>query len=156
MQKTLEKYRSKKKNGGFTLVELIIVIAIMAALVAVLAPQYIQYVNKSRTTADQSTADSILSACRVESTEEGITDDFSVEWNGNNGTLTVTSATSAVQTKVVDDLKKSLSITFGSGTSANVATLTAKTQGTKANTYKVAFDKDNGTVKVDDTNKGWW
>ena len=38
----------RKHNKGFSLVELIIVIAIMAILVAVLAPQYIKYVAKSR------------------------------------------------------------------------------------------------------------
>jgi type IV pilus assembly protein PilA len=35
----------KKNNKGFTLVELIIVIAIIAVLAAVIAPQYIKYVN---------------------------------------------------------------------------------------------------------------
>ena len=38
----------KKKNSGFTLVELIIVIAILGVLMAVLIPQYIQYVEKAR------------------------------------------------------------------------------------------------------------
>ncbi len=37
-----------KNNSGFSLVELIIVIAIMAVLVGLLAPQYIKYVEKSR------------------------------------------------------------------------------------------------------------
>lgn len=38
----------KKKNAGFTLVETIVVIAILGVLMAVLVPQYIQYVEKSR------------------------------------------------------------------------------------------------------------
>ena len=38
--------KKKMDNKGFSLVELIIVIAIMVILVAVLAPQYLKYVEK--------------------------------------------------------------------------------------------------------------
>lgn len=48
MKKTME----KRENGGFSLVELIIVIAIMAVLVGVLIPQYLSYVHKARVAAD--------------------------------------------------------------------------------------------------------
>ena len=44
--------KKKMNNKGFSLVELIIVIAIMAVLVAVLAPQYIKFVEKSRESTD--------------------------------------------------------------------------------------------------------
>lgn len=39
-------------NKGFSLIELIIVIAIMAVLVGILAPQFISYMHKSRVAAD--------------------------------------------------------------------------------------------------------
>ena len=42
----------KNMNKGFSLVELIIVIAIMAVLVGVLAPQFIKYVESSRQSTD--------------------------------------------------------------------------------------------------------
>ena len=48
----MKKFR--KNNKGFTLVELIIVVAIIAVLSAVLVPQYIQYVEKSRIGVDES------------------------------------------------------------------------------------------------------
>lgn len=54
-----------KNNKGFSLVELIIVIAIMAVLVGVLAPTYLQYVEKSKKSNDVSTVDSIINAIEI-------------------------------------------------------------------------------------------
>lgn len=54
--------RGEKKNGGFSLVEMIVVLAIMAILVGVLAPAYLRYVEKTRKQRDASAADEILHA----------------------------------------------------------------------------------------------
>lgn len=52
-----------KNNKGFSLVELIIVIAIMAILVGVMAPQLIKYIEKSNVSADTQLASTIQTAC---------------------------------------------------------------------------------------------
>lgn len=49
-------------NKGFSLVELIIVIAIMAILVGVMAPQLLRYVERTRVSADTQIADSVRTA----------------------------------------------------------------------------------------------
>ena len=51
-----------KNNKGFSLVELIIVIAIMAILVGVMAPQLIKYIEKSKVSSDTQAADAVHTA----------------------------------------------------------------------------------------------
>lgn len=55
----------KKNNKGFSLVELIVVIAIMAVLVAVLAPQFTKYIDQSRKSNDAAMVSGIVTAAQV-------------------------------------------------------------------------------------------
>lgn len=57
--------KKKMNNKGFSLVELIIVIAIMVILVAVLAPQYLKYVEKSRVSTDVQTTVELINVMQV-------------------------------------------------------------------------------------------
>ena len=53
---------TKTNNKGFSLVELIIVIAIMAVLIGVLAPQFIKYVERSRESTDLQNVEEVKTA----------------------------------------------------------------------------------------------
>ena len=87
MKKLMELKKRKKNNKGFSLVELIIVIAIMAVLVAVLAPQFLKYVERSRNSTDAQNATAIATALQTYYADPS-TDLTSV----TTGTITVSSA----------------------------------------------------------------
>ncbi len=56
---------TNSKNKGFTLVELIIVVAVIAILATVLAPQYIRYVERARQSNDLQIATNIMRSASI-------------------------------------------------------------------------------------------
>lgn len=57
--------KKEMNNKGFSLVELIIVIAIMAILIVVLAPQYLKYVERSRNSTDLQNVTELKNAVEI-------------------------------------------------------------------------------------------
>lgn len=127
----LQKNR-KNKNKGFTLVELIIVIAIIAVLAAVLAPQYVKYVDKSKTSTDESVAAELLAAAKVAvvDTDHAVT----------AGTIKF-SSTGVVAS--ADDIKAALNEYFGAETEWKDKKVQSKTY--KDKTYTVTFSTTGAT-----------
>ena len=96
----------KTNNKGFSLVELIIVVAIMAILIGVLAPQYIKYVEKSRKSADVQLIESCKTALQVSLTDE----DYTIAPGADAVTI------SDKETKTSASAKTAFDDYFGAGT----------------------------------------
>ncbi|MCM1286837.1 MAG: type II secretion system GspH family protein [Clostridium sp.] len=83
----------KTNNKGFSLVELIIVIAIMAILAGAIAPALIRYIDKSRKSNDVSAAKTIKTAVETAMANEASYEYLTAgtaDTNGNTGVITVT------------------------------------------------------------------
>lgn len=87
-----------KKNQGFSLVELIVVIAIMAVLVGVLAPAYLRYVEKSRKSTDVSSISDIMAAAEKVAIDPQF-DLAAGSWFQLSGTGTLSMTTSETSTE---------------------------------------------------------
>lgn len=64
--------RKKKNDKGFSLIELIIAIAILVILTGFLAPNIIRYIEKSRVAKDMQTLDTVYEAVQIALTEENL------------------------------------------------------------------------------------
>lgn len=95
----------KMNNKGFSLVELIIVIAIMAVLVGVLAPQFMKYVERGRKSTDAQSVSEIITAVQVY-----VSDPMVATANkAASGSITLTTTSTAVtSTNATNNLDKAL------------------------------------------------
>lgn len=106
MKKGLKRNEKRNQNNqGFSLVELIVVIAIMAVLVAVLAPQFTRYIDRSRQSVDAQTVSGIVTSVQI-----GVAD--VTTYTIVDGTYTIVVGSS--ETKVYDGADTTTEITTGS------------------------------------------
>lgn len=72
------------KNKGFSLVELIVVVAIMAVLVGILAPAYLSYVEKTRRGTDENMAEEVRHTVEIATADICVYDEV-MDNMGTNG-----------------------------------------------------------------------
>ena len=121
--------KMRKNNKGFSLVELIVVVLIMAIIAVALAPQVMKWVGKSKESTDVSNYNSIVSHIQIAMTEDTTIKDAKIEINSSNTTITGTDAT-----KLAKQLNEVSSYKFpASGTMSSNA-LVAKDS---SKTYKI-------------------
>ncbi len=101
--------KKEMNNKGFSLVELIIVVAIMAVLIGVLAPAYLQYVEKSKKTKDCSAIGSVMDAMEIVASDPAVTwtakeSITAVIGNGESATTTYTADASMTDATKLNEL----------------------------------------------------
>ncbi len=133
----MNKKQKSLTNKGFSLVELIIVIAIMAVLVGVLAPQFLKYVEQSRRSTDIQNAENIKTAILADIADGKITGSSPAA----GAAFSDYSASPAAGTVVAS------TITTAPLVQGNLGSL----HGTK---FTVVYNATNGTCSVQLTNGG--
>lgn len=127
MNKFQKKLANRKKdNKGFSLVELIIVIAIMAILVGIVGTQVIPYISKSKVAKDQQVLNSISTAAVAAYSENGATSNMTIDVFGTAPSDDPTAAKIQTDIKTAsgyDDLT-AFKNALGSDAGKNVTTVT--------------------------------
>ena len=135
---------NKKNNKGFSLVELIVVVAIMAVLVGVLAPAYLRYVEDSREQKDISAVGEVVQAIKIAAANEDVAKDLNkataaVTVTLTNGSAPACTAAPALATELADTIG---TVNFSS----------ADLTGTGAASVSISVDATGGDLDISVTN----
>ena len=116
--------RKENANKGFSLVELIVVVAIMAVLLVVLTPQYLRYVERTRLQKDNTAISDVVEAIKLSLADEtiltGTTFPVNIQLTGAAGAnkqVDFPAGTGADATELGDELAATVGATYA--TSSN-------------------------------------
>lgn len=138
MMKVLDKMKAIRKdmrdNKGFTLVELIVVIVILAVLIGVSVSGYSKYIGQSKMNTDKNNAETVRAAIINAQAADGVYEEL-LGIKAGDPAVTVTMSNSGTTvsgsaTKMVNAIKQAVdTTTLSTQTSGGTITLTAKVQG---------------------------
>lgn len=143
--------KAKKNNKGFSLVELIVVIAIMAVLVGVLAPTLIGNIEKSRESKDLQNLDSIRQAVVTAMSDENVysstvptTGSVAVASGANGANLAFNGTYGSLSTEFGTIITSDTKMTSKSGTSGTLKIHVLSTGAVEVGVYS----DDGSTVSA--------
>lgn len=133
----------KKDNKGFSLVELIVVVAIMAVLMVVATPALLRYVEKTRIQKDESAVAEVQNAVKIACAEESVYDEVVTALESGAVTVTVTTGAQPACT-ASSKLATELSYTMGK------IDFSSKTHKAQTATITITYDATSQAIVVSD------
>lgn len=133
----------KMNNKGFSLVELIIVIAIMAVLMGVLAPQFIKYVESSRKQKDLSAMGEVANAAQIALSVEEV---YNAVASAGGDTVTIADGAQVSSTvpELAAEIVKSI---------PDEIDFTSKAYATTSQHFDIVWNSSSESFAI--TNKSW-
>lgn len=142
MKKRIQKYLSGEKEG-FSLVELIIVIAIMAILIGIVALAVIPYLEQSRVGKDQQTVDTVYSAFQTTLATEQVTESVTLTITSSGATLDKASSYSDFVVHMAEKMSAKDAASLAAGSVGKLESADAKGKN-----IVCTYTKDTGEIKV--------
>ena len=146
MKKLLQK---RKNNKGFSLVELIVVVAIMAVLIGVLVPTLVRNVEKSKKQKDVSAVEEVRNQMTIALADEKFTS-LKGTITCSNGKITLDGSTKGVEPNdtAADYIKEVCQNLNAKDTFEKQ--LTSKAYGKATVTFTIGDEKVSAVIKVSD------